>query len=48
MGLTAYIVAMMRAPVDKLAGADIGKLADKYGIAEDVAAWYLAQWLTRA
>jgi len=48
MGLTAYLIAMMRAPVDKLAGADVGKLADKYGISQDVARWYLAMWLRRS
>lgn len=48
MGLTAYLIAMMRAPVDKLAGADVVKLADKYGIGEDLAAWYLEQWRKRS
>jgi len=48
LGLTSYLIAMMRAPVDKLAGADVSKLAGKYGIGEDVARWYLAMWLRRS
>lgn len=44
-GLTPFIIAMMKAPRDKIAGADIGKLAAKYGIREEWARWYIDQWL---
>lgn len=46
-GLNAFILAMMQAPVAKLAGADVGKLAKKYAIPEATAAAYLDQWLKR-
>ena len=44
-GLTPFIVAMMKAPRDKLAGADIAKTAAKYGVREDHARFYIQQWL---
>lgn len=44
-GLTPFLVNMMKAPRDKIAGADAGKLAAKYGIREDWARWYIDQWL---
>jgi len=46
-GLTPFILAMMRAPTDKLAGADVARLASKYEIPETTAAAYLAAWLKR-
>lgn len=44
-GLTDFLVNMMKAPRDKIARADAGKLAEKYGIREDWARWYIDQWL---
>lgn len=43
-GLTPFLVAMMSVPQDRLATADAGKLAKRYGIRADWAAWYLQQW----
>jgi len=47
VGLTPFILAMMQAPAEKLAGADVAKLAKKYAIPEATAAAYLEQWLKR-
>jgi len=44
-GLTPFLVNMMKAPRDKTAGADIARVAAKYQIRADWAAWYIAQWL---
>lgn len=47
-GLTPFLVAMIRTPDDRLAKADVGKLAAKYGIRDDWAGFYLNTWLGRA
>lgn len=44
-GLTPFLVNMMKAPRDKIAGADISKIAVKYQIPADWARWYISQWL---
>lgn len=44
-GLTDFLVNMMKAPRDKIAGADIAKIAAKYQIPESWARWYIDQWL---
>ena len=36
---------VMKAPRDKIAGADIAKVAEKYQIRADWARWYVEQWL---
>lgn len=46
-GLTPFIIAMMRTPLDRLAGADVSKLASKYEIPAAWAAFYLQQWMNR-
>lgn len=44
-GLTPFLLNMMKAPRDKIAGADIARIAAKYGIREDHARFYINQWL---
>ena len=39
--LTAFLIALLKAPVDSLAKADPQKLAEKYGIQPNHAAAYL-------
>lgn len=39
--LTAFLIDMLRG---QLTTADAGKLAKRYGIRADWAAWYLQQW----
>lgn len=46
-GLTAFLVALMAAPRDRLARADPAKLAAKYKINPAWAAWYLDEWRKR-
>lgn len=46
-GLTPFIVAMIRAAPADVARADPAKLAAKYGIRADHAAFYLSQWRAR-
>jgi len=47
VGLTPFLVALMRAPRESLARADTAKLAAKYGIPEDWARYYLNDWMRR-
>lgn len=46
-GLTPFICAMIRTPRDRLAKADPAKLAAKYGIPPDWAAYYLSDWMSQ-
>lgn len=41
MPLTQFLIALLRTPPERLATADAGKLAAKYGISPDHAAGYL-------
>lgn len=40
-GLTAFLLALIKTPAERLHSADPGKLARKYGISPDHAAGYL-------
>ncbi|MEH3121191.1 MAG: hypothetical protein PGN16_04290 [Sphingomonas phyllosphaerae] len=46
-GLTPFIVAMMHADPTAIARANPAKLAAKYGIRADHAAFYIRQWSAR-
>lgn len=39
--LTAFLIDMLRGELET---ADVGKLAKRYGIPAEWAAWYLQQW----
>ena len=47
MGLTPFLVALMRTDPAALTRADPVKLAAKYGIRADWARFYIEQWRTR-
>jgi len=46
-GLTPFLIAMLRTPRAALRNADPAKLAAKYGIRPEWAAWYLSDWIGR-
>ncbi len=46
-GLTPFLCAMIRTPLDQLRRADPAKLAAKYGIRPEWAGWYLSDWIGR-
>jgi hypothetical protein len=45
VGLTPFLVALMKAPRESLARADPVKLAAKYQIPEPWARYYLNDWM---
>lgn len=47
VGLTPFLLAMIRTPVDRLTRADPARLAAKYEIPADTAAFYLQAWVNR-
>lgn len=44
-GLTPFLINMMKADRAALANADVARLAAKYGIEPEWAAWYIRMWL---
>lgn len=44
-GLTPFLINMMKADRAALAKADVARLAAKYDIEEEWAAWYIRMWL---
>lgn len=47
MSLQAFVIGMIATPDAKLRAADVARLADKYEISPDVAAFFLRCWLGR-
>ena len=45
VGLMAFILAMIRTPRERLAKADVAKLAARYEIPVEMARFYLGAWV---
>lgn len=46
-GLTPFLINMMKAPDTAMVKADVERLAAKYDVPPDYAAWYIRNWLSR-